>query len=214
MASIVNSIFNTPEGDAALILGDIEFGHMEVPDYLNFGGDQLFSLHQLVGGKRVINALGRSDTDITWNGFFFGDTAFERARALDFLRTAGEKIELAFGELLYLVIIKSYSAQLERFYQIPYSITCTVIENLTIPVPFAVPDSYNDAVNVDMKNVSNFSEIVSNAALSSAVAALQASINAGGDLSSASPDQVNNIINKINNTQSINNGLINANGLN
>jgi len=210
MANIVDKAFGTPTGDAALILGDVIFGHMEVPDSLNFGGSQMLSMHQLVGGARVINALGRSDEDISWNGFFFGEAAFERARALDFIRTHGVKIELVFGELIYFGIIKSFHADLQRVYQIPYSIIFTIIENLSIPVPFPTPNGYNDAVNDDMTSVSANTPTVDNPQLTSAVGSLQQSIKDAGNLASATQQQLINITNNIQACQTINNNIINT----
>lgn len=213
MTSIINQLYNIGDGDAALILGDIEFGHMEVPDSMNFGGDQLMTVHQLVGGKRIINTLGKSESDISWSGFFFGESAFERARSVDFLRVEGQEIELVFGEFLYLVVIKSFSAQLERFYQLPYTITLTVVDNLTAPAPFPVADGYNDAVNADLELITDSLLAAGSAALSSAVSDLSSAISSAGVLSSATPDQLNNITNNITNCQNITNSLINSSGL-
>jgi len=210
MASIIDKAFGNPIGDAALILGDVIFGHMEVPETLNFGGSQVLSMHQLVGGTRVVNALGRSDEDISWSGFFFGEAAFERSRALDFIRTEGIKIELIFGELIYFGIIKSFHADLQRFYQIPYSIVFTIIENLSIPVPFPTPNGYNDAVNDDMTGVAANTPTVDNPQLTSAVNSLQQSIKNAGNLGSATPQQLINITTNIQACQAINDSIINT----
>ena len=208
MANEIDQAFGTPTGDATLILGDIVFQHMEVPEFINFGGSQMLSIHQLVGGGRVINALGRSDTDISWGGFFFGERAFERARAVDFLRTNGVKVELIFGELIYFGIIKSFNAHLERFYQVPYTITFTVIENLSIPVPVPLPSGYNDAVNADYGAVQNDAPIINNSELNGAVSSLGASINAAGNLNNANAMQLADISEQIQNTQAINDSII------
>ena len=128
-------VFGNAVGDSILILGNVVLNYVEIPDKFNFGGEQLIKVHQLLGGARVIDALGRSDADITFSGMFFGTNAAERARAVDYLRTQGNAIEFIFGEFIYLVIIKSYSPVFERYYQVPYSITLTVINNLTLPVP-------------------------------------------------------------------------------
>lgn len=213
MSNIVDTAFGIGSGDAALILGDIEFGHMEVPDFMNFGGDQLMSVHTLVGGKRIINTLGRADADITWSGFFFGEFASERARAVDFLRSLGTQVELFFGEFLYLVVIKSFNAQLERVYQIPYSITLTVVQNLSIPVPFPVPNGYNDAVNNDMSYSQSHVGATGSPSLQTALNDTQTAINNAGNLTTSTPDQINAILDNIYASQVITAQIISSSSL-
>ena len=48
----------------ALTLGGVVFADFEIPDSINFGGEQVLSVHQLPGGTRVIDALGPSDAEI------------------------------------------------------------------------------------------------------------------------------------------------------
>jgi hypothetical protein len=201
MTSIVDKVFGNGVGDSIFVLGGIELGFMEVPDTFNFGGEQLQTVHQLVGGARIIDVLGQSDHDITFNGFFWGELAAERARYLDDMRCAGQEIEFIFGEFVYLVVIVSYSAQFERYYQVPYTITLRVVKNYTLPVPFAAPDSYNDAVDTDYNTAVSNTALVGDAVLTAAIDALGVAINNGGNLASATPAQLNNITTNITSSQ-------------
>jgi len=212
--SIVDDIFGNAVGDALFILGDIVLGYVEVPESFNYGGEQLQDVMQLPGGQRIVNVLGRSDHDITFSGMFWGSTANERARALDYLRGNGDEIEFIFGEFVYLVVIKSYSPNFEKFYQVPYTITLTVVKDLTLPVPFAEGNSYNTAVNDDLQYILGLAGQTGSNELVSAINSLSSSISSAGNLGAASQDQLNSIIGNIQNSQSINNGLIANNGVN
>ena len=47
-----------------LTLGGIEFRDFEVPEQIVFGGGQTFAIHQIIGGSRVVDALGAADGEI------------------------------------------------------------------------------------------------------------------------------------------------------
>jgi hypothetical protein len=208
MANIVDSALGNSSGNVELILGDVVFGHMEVPPGINFGGEQMLVVNQQVGGKRDVNALGRSEHDISWNGTFLYKFAEERSRALDYMRTQGLTVELIWGQFVYSCIVKSYRPIYKEYYYIPYRITVTIIENLTIPVPIALPNSYNDSVNGDFAYGASLIGEIGNAALAGAFGNLGSSISDAGNLGSATPGQLNNIVSHINNCQSINNSII------
>ncbi len=201
-------IFGNAVGDSILILGDIVFDYVEIPDDFNFGGQQLLKVHQLIGGARTIDALGRSDDDIVFAGLFFGKNAAERARAVDYMRVAGKEVELIFGEFIYLVVIKTFEPIFERYYQVKYKVTLTVVNNLTLPVPVPLPNNYNSAVDNDLQIIGDLLGAANSTALTAAVANLNASVAAGGNLATATPDQLNAINDNIVNCQTINNQLI------
>ncbi len=100
--------------DTVLTLGDFEFAAYEIPEKISFGGSQHLTTHELIGGARVIDAMGRSDMPIAWSGVFDGENALERARYLDGLRIAGKSLKLTWSELSYQVIV----AELERAYEL------------------------------------------------------------------------------------------------
>ena len=58
------------QADTVLTLGDFEFARYEIPEQITFGGDQRLVVHELVGGTRVIDAMGRADAPLEWSGLF------------------------------------------------------------------------------------------------------------------------------------------------
>lgn len=208
IGKIGSDVFGNGVGDSLLILGDIVFSYVEIPGQFNFGGQQLIKVHQLIGGARVVDALGRSDADITFGALFFGENAAERARAVDFMRMAGKEVELIFGEFVYLVIIKEFNPVFERYYQVRYDITLTVINNLTLPVPVPLPNNYNSSVDTDLQIIGDFLGAANSTALTAGVANLASSITSAGNLATASQGQLNDIIANIRICQGINNTII------
>lgn len=177
-----------------LTLGPVTFETYEIPQSINFGGDQALSVKQLVGGQRIIDAMGRIDDDITWSGIFFETTANFRARFLDQMRTGGLPWKLTWSQYSYSVIIKSFKASFERTYQIPYSITVTVIQDLTKPIPILVPTGYNDAVQNLMTEALDLALLASQANVTTALAALAAAINLIPDLTTATDAEIATIV--------------------
>jgi hypothetical protein len=87
-----------------LVLGPVLFADFEVPERIGFGGRQQLVIHQLPGGGRVIDALGRDDADISWSGFFSGEDAADRARVVDTLRAQGQPLPLIWDAFYYTVL--------------------------------------------------------------------------------------------------------------
>jgi hypothetical protein len=115
--------------DVALLLGPIVFQDFEIPSGINFGGRQRLALHRLPGGSRVIDALGRDDSEIGFSGIFTGSDATLRARTLDELRAAGTPLALTWDVLYYSVVISAFYAEYRNSWWIPYNIVCTVLRD-------------------------------------------------------------------------------------
>lgn len=120
--------------DTKLILGDFTFDHAEIPERINFGGEQSLVVNKFVGGGRVIDCMGRDDDDISWSGWFIGTNALDRAHYLDQLRASGNQLTFKYFDFYYSVVIKSFKANLEKYYQIPYTISLAVIQDLSNPI--------------------------------------------------------------------------------
>jgi hypothetical protein len=139
--------------DTFVTLGDITFDFFEVPEEIPWGGAQRAAVHQLPGGIRIVDAMGADDGDLTWKGTFYGQTSVDRALQLDFLRKQGEAVLLAWGEFAYLVLITSFVPRYQKFYQIPYEITCKVVHDLAAPVDAAASASVDELADADMASV-------------------------------------------------------------
>lgn len=111
-----------------LILGDVIFEDYEIPEKIaGLGGKQELAKHVLLGGARIVDAMGPSDADPAWSGRFTGSQATARAQQLDTMRRAGLQMPLSFGEFFYTVAIEEFDFDFERPYQIPYHIKLYVI---------------------------------------------------------------------------------------
>jgi hypothetical protein len=180
--------------DTIITLGDFEFSRLEIPERIPFGGEQRLAVHELVGGVRVIDAMGRADAPLEWSGMFLGDTALERARYLDGLRIAGNPLTLTWDELAYEVVIASFKAEFERFYQIPYQISCTVLQDLNSPVTTIADPGIDDLVGDDMNTASGLGGLIGDGPLSSALTTLNSAIGAVSSFAGAAQSVINTVL--------------------
>lgn len=139
----------TDYGYAAVSLGGFVFQDFEVPEVIRWGGKQALTVHKLIGGTRVIDAMGRDDADISWSGILLSADASDRADELDQLRIGGEIQELIFAGRDYLVIVRDFQADQRKINHVPYRIACTVLQDQSAPVSPPDEDSL-DVVNGDV----------------------------------------------------------------
>ncbi|MDE8344810.1 MAG: hypothetical protein POH28_01355 [Acidocella sp.] len=115
--------------DIMLTLGGVSFRDMEVPEAIAFGGAQRLSGQQLLGGGRVVNALGFDDDAISFSGIFSGADAVERAQLLDAMRVSGAAVPLGWDRFFYIVVISKFSAAYHKTSLIPFTLTCVVVDD-------------------------------------------------------------------------------------
>lgn len=127
--------------DVVLTLGAIAFQRFEVPEEINFGGEQRVVTHDLVGGTRVVDVMGAFEDDKVWSGTFEGSNAEARARALEAMFKAGRKVRLTWSEFSYDVVITKFAARFRKKRFIPYQITCLVIGASSDAKPEGAPDA-------------------------------------------------------------------------
>jgi len=108
-------------------LGGVSFQDMEVPERIAFGGRQRLSVQPLIGGGRVVQALGIDDGLISFSGIFSGDDAVSRAQWLDAARALGAVLPLVWDEFFYSVIIRDFAAEYRKTNLIPFAVTCAVV---------------------------------------------------------------------------------------
>lgn len=133
-----------------LTLDDFTFQDAEIPEQITFGGEQKLAVHRLVGGSRVVDAMGRDDGALEWSGLFLGTDAVRRARHLDGLRISGRALDLTWSEFSYKVVVKSFRAPFERFYKIPYTISCEVVQDNSTPNTAQATPGAQELVKADM----------------------------------------------------------------
>ena len=113
-----------------LYLGEVSFESFEIPERISFGGAQRLAVHKLIGGARVIDALGRDDQSVSWAGVLSGSNAAARARSLDVMRVVGAAESLSWDAFCYSVIIGKLQFQFCSPWWIPYEISCVVQADL------------------------------------------------------------------------------------
>lgn len=166
---------------AALVLGGIAFSGFEIPDRINFGGKQRIAVHQLIGGDRVLDAMGSEPEQISWSGRFRGSTAIARAQALDEIRISGAQVDLAWLTLFRTVVVSSFKADTEKAYEVPYSISCEVVSDVAAGLGglFSTIDAL---IGGDLLSLAG---IPASGSAAAAVSTLSASINGLGGLTGA-----------------------------
>jgi hypothetical protein len=112
-----------------LTLGGVAFQDMEVPEKINFGGKQRVAVQNLIGGGRVVSALGLDDGEISFAGIFSGADAVSRAQELDAARALGAQLPLIWGGFYYVVVIEGFAAEYRKPTLIPFTINCLVVSD-------------------------------------------------------------------------------------
>lgn len=182
------------QADTVLTLGDFEFARYEVPEQITFGGEQRLVVHELVGGARVIDAMGRSDAPLEWSGLFQGENALARARYLDGLRVAGQSLILTWDEFMFEVVIASFRADYQRFYQIPYRINCTVLQDLSNPVTSIADAGIDDMIADDMNSANALGDLIGDGPLSDLLGTLDSAISAVSSFATAVQSTINSVL--------------------
>lgn len=180
--------------DTILTLGDFAFSRFEIPERLPFGGEQRLAVHELVGGVRVVDAMGPSDAPIAWSGLFKGENALLRAQYLDGLRRAGAALPLKWGFFDYTVLIQSFNPDYERFYQIPYRISCLVVQDNLNPITTIWDAGADDLLGQDQDTCNTLVTSIGDASLSTSMGSLNTAIDAVPSFASATLSTVGSVL--------------------
>jgi hypothetical protein len=115
--------------NVVLTLGGVPLQDMEVPEKITFGGKQRVAVQNLIGGGRVVSALGLDDGAISFAGIFSGADAVSRAQELDVARALGVQLPLVWGGFYYTVVIEQFTAEYRKPTLIPFAISCLVVSD-------------------------------------------------------------------------------------
>ena len=180
---------------ADLQLGDVTFQGITAPEVISWGGDQALAVQKLIGGARVIDAMGRDDAPLTWDGIFMGANALSSAQYLNGMRVAGKQVDCLWGGLSFTAVIKSFKAEY-RFagFHIPYSITLEIItDNVTSSTPTLTTD-VNTQMNNDMTSASGLGGSVGDPTLSGMLGTLQSAVSAVSSFATAGAKTVASVL--------------------
>lgn len=177
--------------DTRLLLGDFEFQAYEIPEALPFGGSQKLVTHTLPGGARVIQAMGYDHAPIGWSGLFFGSDAVSRARQVDAMRIAGIPVKLTWGDFSYMVYVETFTAAWERFYKLPYQISCHIISE----APAASTDpSFDQTITADNTLAQSLGAQVGDSTLTGLLSTMDSAIKGVSTFADQATATINGII--------------------
>lgn len=115
----------------AVKLGTFVFQDLEIPEQINFGGPHIVVKHQLIGGGRILDAMGDDPAPIEWAGIFLYGQAANRARQLDAMKVSGATFQLTWGTFSRRVKILRFDPVYKYEFQIPYRIAVEVLPSKT-----------------------------------------------------------------------------------
>lgn len=172
---------------------DFYFTYAEVPQSIPFGGSQSLVVHKQVGGRRTVDAMGPDDKPLQWSGFLLGQSALSRARYLDWLRKSGKQCVLTWSEFAYLVVVEDFDADFERFYKMPYRISCLVVQDLAQPINTVTPASLDDVMRDDITKALAAGQKIGDGPLTGLLTTLDTAIKAVSSFASASASVINSV---------------------
>ena len=178
-----------------LTLGPLLFTDFELPESINVGGKQMLVVHKLIGGDRSIQAMGRDDDDIRWSGRFRGSAAETRARLADFLRVQGQPLVLAWSSFRYLVMVE-FKADFRQQFEIPYSINCTVVSDLTSPILTALL-GVDAAIGTDLNQAVQVGAALNIPGITSAISGISTTTAAVQTFEGASSTEISGVMGAI-----------------
>jgi hypothetical protein len=113
--------------DSPIQIGPISLQDFEIPSSVRFGGRYRLAVHNLSGGRRIVERLGPDDGEIAFHGTFSGAHAESRVRAFDNLRLSGDIVWLTWESFRRRVVVKSFVADYHSPWWIPYEVSCVVV---------------------------------------------------------------------------------------
>jgi hypothetical protein len=159
-----------------LTLGGVVFTDFEIPEQINSGGKQMLAVHKLPGGSRVIDAMGPDNSEIRWTGRFRGSDAEERAGLLEFMWRQGQQVLLTYSLRRYQVVIDSFEANFQQAYEIPNSISCTVVLDETATIISAAV-GFIESLASDLVSAAGLSDVIDNSTIDTALGGVTAAFS-------------------------------------
>lgn len=187
-----------PGGDpfaTRLIVGDVEFTGLEVPESVSIGAKQKLVVHKLVGGKRVVDVLGLDYKNIQWSGWITGATAGDRVTELETLRDAGQPLNFNMDGYYFSVLIEDFDARFEHVYRRYYSIDLLVVSRLDAPITEnALAGTLDALINSDVGESLGLASIINSDAVTSSINTVKDAVSQVQGFANATIDTVQTVI--------------------
>jgi hypothetical protein len=130
-----------------LTIGGVAFLSEEHPSELEFPLAQVLAVHVNVGGSRVLQELGPNPEDVTWTGLLFAGNVSDRLAALKAMQVAAQPVTLSYLDQSYSVLIRKFTPKYLHRYRAQYSITVSVVADLSGQYSNTPPSSIDNQVN-------------------------------------------------------------------
>lgn len=187
-----------PGGDpfaTRLIVGDIEFTGLEVPESVTVGAKQQLVVHKLVGGRRIVDVLGVDYDNLSWSGWMTGATAGDRVTELEILRDAGAPLTFNMDGYYFSVIIQSFSARFEHVYRRNYSIDLLVVSRLDAPITAnALAGTLDSLINSDVGESLGLASIINSDVVTNSINTVKDAVSQVQGFANATIDTVQTVI--------------------
>jgi hypothetical protein len=191
-----------------LTLGAFQFARYEIPEAISFGAAQKLNVHTLVGGARVIDAMGKIPINPSWSGWLVGQQALPRARYLKGQCEAGFPLPLTYSELSYNVIISEFKCEFRSGPNLPYSISLEVIDDNTSPITSVPAPSIEQLCTDDLNGAAGLAALIGDGGLIGAVASVQTALASVNNLAQAGLSQIHAILQPIAAAQAVAQSLL------
>ncbi len=200
--TVLSALNNFAQGSdptaTRLILGDFEFLQFEIPERLSIPGRQKTVIHQMIGGKRVIDVLGVEYDAFSWSGIITGSNAGDRVTVLESMRDAGKSLTLTLDGYSFTVVITSFTPQYEYVYRRPYTIEVGIVQRNDSPLRVdALTGALDALINGDVGTTLGLAGTVDISSVTAAVTTVQSAVAAVTDFAHATVDTVQTIVRPI-----------------
>lgn len=169
--------------ESPIQIGPISLQGFEIPSSVRFGGRYRLAVHNLSGGRRVVERLGPDDGEVAFRGTFSGASAEARVRAFDNLRLSGEIVWLTWESFRRQVVVKTFIADYHSPWWIPYQVSCVVVHQAGVASTQTI--ALSALISADLGSALS---AVAGSAIS--LTALQAALSSTNALTTGTSDQV------------------------
>lgn len=182
--------------DVTLQLGDFVFSGFEIPENIPFGGEQRLVVHRMVGGAKIIDAMGDDPAPLEWSGIFLGSNAGARVDDLIAMRVDGLPIDLTWGDRRYTVIVRRFDPLYDAPFRIPYRIVCEVLKDQTFDSDAA--GGLDGQIGSDLTTAKALTATVGDSTLSSLMATLSTATSNVSSFAKAAQSEISAVVTPLN----------------
>jgi len=134
-------------GAAFLRLGSVQFTEYESPSELALSSAQSLAIHDLIGGRRIIQPLGVVWHPISWDGLLRDKNAEARSETLQRMLADSKIQRLSYSSHAFDVVVKEYEAKIRHLYKIEYKISVEVVKDASGKATIATPTTIDSQIN-------------------------------------------------------------------